>query len=140
MSIWNSPVNLETLAEISKGTLVEYLDIQFTEIGDDYLIATMPVTPKVHQPHGILHGGASCVLAESVGSMAANFSVDNEKYYCVGLEINANHIRTAKEGLLYATAKPFHLGSTTQVWEILIKNRLDKLICVSRLTLAVLKR
>lgn len=139
MSIWKSPISLEYLEEISKGTLVEHMDIHFTEVGPDYLIASMPVTPKMHQPRGMLHGGASCVLAETVGSMAANFCVDREKNYCVGMEISANHIRPVKDGLIYGTARPFHIGSTTQVWEILIKNRLDKLVCVSRLTMAVLK-
>jgi uncharacterized protein (TIGR00369 family) len=118
----------------------EYLGIEFTEVGDDYLIATMPVDHRTKQPIGIMHGGASCVLAETVGSTAANFCVDITTHYCVGLDINTNHIRPMREGYVIAVAKPFHLGKKTQVWSIDIKNKEGKLVSVSRLTMSVLKR
>lgn len=121
---------------LSKGTLLETLDITITEAQPDRVVGTMPVTPKVHQPHGLLHGGASVALAESLGSIAGNLNVP-DGFACVGLEINANHIKAVKDGLLTGRALPLHRGRQTQVWEIEIKNEEDKLICVSRLTLAV---
>lgn len=139
MSIWKRVINLDILNQRGKQTMVDHLDIVCIELGDDYLIASMPITDKNRQPLGIMHGGASCVLAESVGSIAANFCVD-ENHYCVGLDINTNHIRSVREGKVIATAKPFHLGKTTQVWGIEIKNEESKLISVNRLTMAVLKK
>lgn len=121
---------------MSKNTLLETLDIEILEASPDLVVGKMPVTPKVHQPHGLLHGGASVVLAESLGSVAGNLNVP-EGSACVGLEINANHIRSVKSGTLFGRAYPLHKGRQTQVWEIKIKNEEDKLICVSRLTLAV---
>ena len=140
MAIWKTPIDLKTINERSKETLAEHLSIVFTEVGDDYLVATMPVNAHTLQPHGIMHGGASCVLAETVASTAANFCVDNNTHYCVGLEINTNHIRSARSGQVIGTTKPYHLGRTTQVWNIEIRNDDGKLISVNRLTMAVLKR
>lgn len=140
MKIWRTPISLELIEARGKNTMVEYLGIEFIELGDDYLVARMPVDHRTKQPIGIMHGGASCVLAESVGSVAANFCVEIEKQYCVGLEINTNHIRSMREGFVIGTAKPFHLGRTTQVWSIEIVNEEKKLVSVNRLTMAVLSR
>src|SRR5579883_209087 len=115
MRIWQTPVSLEVLTERGKGTLSDYLGIEFIEVGEDYLVARMPVGARVKQPMGIMHGGASCVLAETVGSNAAQYCVDYEQYYCVGLDINTNHIRAVREGNVIGTARPFHLGKSTQV-------------------------
>ncbi len=140
MRIWQTPVSLEVLTERGKGTLSDYLGIEFIEVGEDYLVARMPVGARVKQPMGIMHGGASCVLAETVGSNAAQYCVDYEQYYCVGLDINTNHIRAVREGNVIGTARPFHLGKSTQVWGIEIKDEAGKLVSVNRLTMAVLKR
>jgi len=115
-----------------------YLGIEVTEIGKDYIKGRMPVDHRTRQPFGFLHGGASVVLAESLGSIAASFSVDQTKQYCVGLDINANHISGVKEGYVYGITKPIHLGRTTQVWEIRITNDQDKLVCISRITMAIM--
>jgi len=139
MRIWKQEINLEKLHERNQDTMSDFLEISFSEIGDDYLCASMPITDKVKQPVGIMHGGASCVLAETVGSIAANFCVDSS-YYCVGLDINTNHIRAIREGRVFAKADPFHLGQTTQVWHIEIHDEMKKLISITRLTMAVLKR
>ena len=120
--------------------MLEFLGIQFTDVGDDYLTATMPVTERTKQPIGILHGGANVVLAETVASTAANAVIDLAHFYCVGLEINANHLRSIKEGLVTATTTPIHLGRTTQVWQINIFNEEGKQTCVSRMTAAVITR
>jgi 1,4-dihydroxy-2-naphthoyl-CoA hydrolase len=120
--------------------MVAHLGIEYMEVGTDYIKARMPVDHRTHQPLGMLHGGASTALAETLGSVAANLSVDEKKYYCVGLEINANHIRSIKEGWVFGTAKPLHIGRSTQVWEILINNENEQLVCISRLTLAVIKK
>lgn len=140
MKIWQIEISLALIKARSKGTMVEHLGIEFTEIGDDFLIARMPVDARTKQPLGIMHGGASCVLAETVGSTAANFCVDQSQLYCVGLDINTNHIRSAREGWVIGIAKPYHLGKSTQVWGIEIKNEEQKLISVNRLTMAVLAR
>ncbi|MBI5447837.1 MAG: hotdog fold thioesterase [Gammaproteobacteria bacterium] len=136
--IWKVSFTLNDLMARSRHTLVEHLGIQFTEIGEDYLKATMPVDKRTHQPMGIMHGGSSCVLAESVGSVAANCCVDITKQYCVGLDINTNHIRAIRKGYVTGTAKPFHLGKTTQVWGIEIVDERGKIISITRLTMAVL--
>ena len=120
--------------------MVEHLGIEFTEIGEDFLIAKMPVDHRTRQPLGIMHGGASCVLAETVGSTAANCAVDQKQQYCVGLDINTNHIRSIREGYVFATAKPYHLGKSTQVWSIEIINEKSQLISINRLTMAVLEK
>ncbi|QTS84005.1 hotdog fold thioesterase [Coxiella endosymbiont of Amblyomma nuttalli] len=140
MSIWKTALNLTKAAERSKNTMVTYLGIEFTEIGDDYIRARMPVDHRTYQAIGIMHGGASCVLAETVGSIAGNFCIDPNEFYCVGLEINTNHIRSICSGYVIGTAKPFHLGRSTQVWGIEILDEKDRLISVSRLTLAILKK
>jgi uncharacterized protein (TIGR00369 family) len=140
MKIWRTEVNLLLINERGKQTMSDHLGIEFIDVGDDYLVARMPIDNKNKQPLGIMHGGASCVLAETVGSTAAQFCVDYEKYYCVGLDINTNHIRSIREGSVIGIAKPFHLGKSTQVWGIEIKNEEGKLISVNRLTMAVLSR
>lgn len=140
MKIWTVTFDIQKLNERGKNTMSEYLGIEFIEIGDDYLRARMPVDHRTLQPVGIMHGGASCTLAETVGSTGANCCVIQEKFYCVGLDINTNHIRSIRSGHVIATAKPFHLGKTTQVWGIEIRNEEDKLISINRLTLAVLQR
>lgn len=139
MSIWKRTFTLETLKKRRENTLVEHLGIEITEVGDDYMIASMPVDHRTHQPMGILHGGASIALAETVGSMAANLAVD-ENHYCVGLEVNGNHLKSVSSGKVLAKAKPVHLGRSTQVWDIRISDESEKNICISRLTMAVLKK
>ena len=136
MSIWKKPVSIEILNATSKNTLIEHLQIKYTDFTDDSLTATMPVCSFTHQPLGMLHGGASVVLAETLGSLAANFSVD-EGSYCVGLDINANHVRAMRSGHVIGTAKPLHLGISTQVWQIDITDERGRLVCTSRLTIAV---
>jgi 1,4-dihydroxy-2-naphthoyl-CoA hydrolase len=138
--IWRVQATPEQLRERSRNTLAERLDIRVTEIGPDYLRATMPVNSHTHQPQGILHGGASVALAETVGSLAANLCVDVTQYVCVGQEINANHLRPASSGLVTGTARPYHVGSKSQVWGIEIRDENDKLVCVSRITMAVVER
>ncbi|WP_226420638.1 hotdog fold thioesterase [Vibrio sp. E14] len=136
MSIWKKPVSIVILNATSKNTLIEHLQIEYTDFTDDSLTATMPVCSFTHQPLGMLHGGASVVLAETLGSLAANFSVD-EGSYCVGLDINANHVRAMRSGHVIGTAKPVHLGVSTQVWQIDITDERGRLVCTSRLTIAV---
>ncbi len=140
MKIWQAEISLDIINSRGKNTMVDYLGIECIEIGDDYVVARMPVDHRTKQPIGIMHGGASCVLAETIGSLAANFCVDIKKNYCVGLDINTNHIRSVNEGFVYGTAKPFHLGKTTHVWSIEIVNEQKKLVSVNRLTMAVLTR
>ena len=136
MNLWKTQATLDQLKERSKNTLAEHLGIEYLEIGDDYLKAKMPVDHRTKQPAGLLHGGASVVLAETLGSIAAALCVDREKKGVVGIEINANHIRPVYDGWVTGITKPIHIGYTTQIWEIKIYNELDKLICVSRLTVA----
>lgn len=138
MKIWQSEIDVSIVNERSTKTMSDYLDIEFIEVGDDYLVARMPVSQRVKQPAGIMHGGASCVLAETIGSTAANFCIDRKQFYCVGLDINTNHIRVMRDGYVIGTAKPFHLGKTTQVWGIEIRNEEGRLVSVNRLTMAVL--
>lgn len=140
MSIWKTPISFTEIVHRNQDTMVDFLSIEFIEIGDDFLIAKMPVTKKIRQPIGIMHGGASCVLAETVGSVAANFAVDINTYYCVGLAINTNHIRSITKGYVFGKAVPCHLGKSTQVWGINICDASDTLISVNRLTMAVLQR
>lgn len=140
MAIWFKKFSIEELNRRGDKTMSEFLGIQFTEVGDDYLTATMPVTERTIQPIGILHGGANVVLAETVASTAANAVIDLERFYCVGLEINANHLRSIKEGIVTAITSPIHLGRTTQVWQINIFNEKGKQTCVSRMTAAVITR
>ncbi|MBX3253582.1 MAG: hotdog fold thioesterase [Chitinophagaceae bacterium] len=139
--IWfKKEFSLEKLQAMSAGTMGEHLGITFTEIGDHYLKATMPVDHRTKQPYGLLHGGASVALAETLGSVASSLVLDSSSQLCVGLEINANHIRSASQGYVTGTATPIHLGSSTHVWEIKIHDQGNKLICISRLTVAILKR
>lgn len=140
MSIWRTQTSVEQLGEFSRDTLSETIDIRLTEIGPDYLRATMPVGPRTHQPMGILHGGASAALAETVGSVASTLCVDREKYVCLGQEINANHLRPVSSGIVTATARPFHIGKRSHVWHIEIRDEQDRLVCVSRLTMAIVDR
>lgn len=141
MIIWHLPITVEMLNTRNAGTLSDHLGIVFTEIGNDYLIARMAISAMHLQPHGIMNGGASCVCAETVGSVGANCCIDNATYYCVGVDINTNHINPARAGQeLIATGKPFHIGKRTQVWSIEIRNEKGKLISVSRLTLMVMSR
>ena len=140
MAIWFKPYTLEDIEKRGKGTMVEHIGIKITALGNNFLSGTMPVDHRTTQPMGILHGGASAALAETLGSLAANFVIDEQKKYCVGIDINANHIRSAKKGLVTGTARPIHIGSSTQVWSIEIVDEQKKLVCISRLTLAVLDR
>ena len=134
---FRAPVSIEELNRLSQGTLIEHLGIVFTAAGEDWLQATMPVDERTRQPYGILHGGASVVLAETLGSSAGNLCVDTTREVCVGLEINANHLRATRTGTVTGTARAVHVGRTTQVWDIRIENEAGKPVCVSRLTLAV---
>jgi 1,4-dihydroxy-2-naphthoyl-CoA hydrolase len=141
MHIWfKKDLSLDDFALLGKDTMAEHIGIEWTELGDDYLKARMPVDNRTRQPYGLLHGGASVTLAETIGSVAAAMVADNSKFYCVGLEINANHVRSAREGFVTGIAKPIHIGGTTQVWDIKIYDEKEKLVCVSRLTVAILKR
>lgn len=130
---------LDQLNALSRNTLMEPLGIVFTELGADYLRATMPVDARTHQPYGLLHGGASAALAETLGSTAAGLCVGEDEGV-VGIEINANHLRGVREGVVTGTARPLHVGRSTQVWEMKIENAAGELICISRLTLAVIRR
>jgi len=139
MSIWYRPYTLEEIQRQSSASMASHLDIRFTEIGPDFLRGTMPVDPRTLQPFGLLHGGASVTLAETLGSVAANCCVDSPRFYCVGQEINANHIRSARKGRVTGTARPVHLGSRSHVWDIRIEDEQGRLTCVSRLTMSVLE-
>jgi len=139
MSLWKKTAQLAALNALSENTIIEYLGIEYTHIGDDSLTGTMPVDSRTHQPHGLLHGGASVVLAETLGSVAANLAVSDDKV-CVGLEVNANHIRSIKKGKVTGTATALHIGYSTQVWQINICNEREQLICTSRLTVAVIDK
>lgn len=133
-------ITLEELNERNQGNMAEALGIEFTEVGEDYLKASMPVDHRTTQPLGLLHGGASAGLAETVGSMASYISVDRSQYYCVGLEIKCNHIRAKKSGEVEATATPLHTGRKNHVWQIRILDEREKLVAYSTLTMAVLSR
>ncbi len=140
MSIWKSLQSLEALNAARDRTMIQHLGIVFSEVGDDFIRATMPVDERTHQPYGMLHGGASVALAETVGSMGAAMCVDRSQYFCVGQEINANHVRSVRRGQVWATARPVHLGGRSQVWTIDIVNESQDLVCISRLTVAVVKQ
>ncbi len=138
MSIWVQNVSLEDLQRQSDDCMVDHLGIRFTEIGPDYLRATMPVDARTHQPFGLLHGGASVSLAETLGSVGANLCIDPLQSHCVGQEINANHLLAVRHGLVTGTARPIHIGRRSQVWEIRIEDASGRLCCVSRITMAVI--
>ncbi len=141
MCIWfNKDLSIENIQSLGKNTLGHHLGMEWMAVGNDFMQIRMPVDDRTKQPYGLLHGGASCALAETVGSVASYYVIDTEKYICVGLEINANHIRSATQGFVTATCKPLHLGSSTHVWDIKICDDNDKLICVSRLTVSILKK
>lgn len=140
MGIWSSRPDLGALNALSYNTLVDHLGIKIIEVGDDYLKATMPVDYRTHQPMGLLHGGASVALAETLGSIGGYLCVDGSKHSCVGLEINANHLRPVRKGLVTAVATPIRLGKMVHVWEIRIYDDRDHLVCISRLTMAVVKK
>ncbi|MDX5418932.1 MAG: hotdog fold thioesterase [Hymenobacteraceae bacterium] len=131
---------LEKLQEWRKNTMVEHLGIELTEYGEGYLCGKMPVDHRTHQPMGLLHGGASVALAETLASIGAALSVDLSKKACVGLEINANHIRSVREGWVYGKATALHAGRSTQVWEVKITSEAGELVCLSRMTVAVIDK
>jgi len=140
MSIWRTQLDLQALNAGGAGTLVRPLGIEFTEIGEDFIRGTMPVDERTRQPFGLLHGGASVALAETLGSMGASMCVDGSRFLCVGQEINANHLKSVKSGRVTGTARPRHIGARSQVWSIDIVNESGALVCVSRLTVAVIPR
>jgi 1,4-dihydroxy-2-naphthoyl-CoA hydrolase len=140
-SIWyKKNLSISDLTPLGKNTMGELLGIEWTEVGENFIKATMPVDNRTKQPYGLLHGGASCTLAETIGSVASAMVVDHERFACVGLEINANHVRSARDGVVTGIASPLHLGANTHVWDVRIYDGLDKLLCVSRLTVAVIPR
>jgi 1,4-dihydroxy-2-naphthoyl-CoA hydrolase len=140
MAIWFEDYKLENIKSLETGTMMEFLEMETTELGADYVRGRLKMSAKVKQPAGLLHGGASVVLAESLGSIGANLVVDPSKFYCVGLDINANHLRGVREGYVYGEARPLHIGKSTQVWEIKLTDDAGKLVCISRLTMAVIAR
>jgi 1,4-dihydroxy-2-naphthoyl-CoA hydrolase len=140
MAIWFNEITVNALNERGKNTMADFLGIEFIAVGEDSLTATMPATERTKQPIGIVHGGANVVLAETVASTAANAVVDLSKFYCVGLEINANHIRPVSQGLITAITSPIHIGRTTQIWRIDLFNEEGKPTCVSRMTASVVAR
>jgi 1,4-dihydroxy-2-naphthoyl-CoA hydrolase len=141
MSIWKQhPADLERINGWSANSMVDHLGIRVIDVGDDYLRGTMPVDPRTKQPFGLLHGGASVALAETLGSLAGTMCLDATKEMAVGLDINANHVRAVTGGIVTGTARPLHVGRNTQVWEIRIEKEDGKLVCISRLTLAVVPR
>ncbi len=140
MSIWRHSPSLEQLNAAAAGTLIRALGIVFTEVGADFIRAEMPVDERTRQPFGLLHGGASVTLAETLGSMGASLCVDSDRFVCVGQEINANHLRSAKIGRVIGTARPVHIGGRSHVWGIEIVNEAGALVCISRLTMAVIER
>ena len=140
MAIWKQRVDLDTVNAWSARTLMRALGIRITEIGDDFLRGSMPVDDRTRQPYGILHGGASVALAETLGSTAAGLVVDPDKYRVVGQEINANHVRAVSNGFVIGTARPHHVGKRSHVWEIRITDEQERLVCISRLTMFVLEK
>ncbi len=141
MSIWfNKNLSLPDLQPLGPNTMGEWLGMEWVELGDEYLKMKMPVDHRTKQPYGLLHGGASVALAETVGSIASHFVIDSEKFICVGLDINANHVRGVMGGYVTATCTPLHIGATTHVWDIKIHDGKEKLVCISRLTVAILKK
>jgi 1,4-dihydroxy-2-naphthoyl-CoA hydrolase len=140
MSVFKPGITLESLNKLSSNTMVSHLGIEFTSIGEEHISAKMPVDYRTHQPLGLLHGGASVTLAETLGSVAATCCVDPNTQYCVGLDINANHVKSVKSGYVFGTTKPIHIGKRTHVWEIRIVNEAHELVCISRITMAVIDK
>jgi 1,4-dihydroxy-2-naphthoyl-CoA hydrolase len=139
MSIWKVQVTAEELNANKKEDMVSYLGIEFTEIGEDFISGKMPVDHRTRQPFGILHGGAHVVLAETLGSLAANLVIEPGKGHAVGLDINSNHLKSIREGYVYGVARPIHIGGATQVWEIKISDENQILLNISRLTMFVVR-
>ncbi|OEK01479.1 thioesterase [Roseivirga sp. 4D4] len=133
-------ITLDAINQMCQNTLVEHLGIEIIELGEDYIIAKMPVDHRTHQPMGLLHGGASVVLAETIGSIAASLTLNQKLQHCVGLEVNANHVKSVKSGCVFGKTKAIHLGKRTQIWEISITNDQDELVCISRLTMAIIDK
>jgi 1,4-dihydroxy-2-naphthoyl-CoA hydrolase len=140
MSIFSQEVTIDTLNKMSANTMVTHLGIEFTRIGEDFIEAKMPVDHRTQQPLGLLHGGASVSLAETLGSVAATCCLDMNKQHCVGLDINANHIKSVKSGFVFGITKPVHIGKKTHVWEIRITNEQHELVCISRITMAIIDK
>jgi len=140
MGIFKAGVTVDYLNQWSRNTMAENIGFEFTQIGDDFLMARMPVDKRTQQPLGLLHGGASVAMAETMGSVAATLCVDADKQFCVGLDINANHLRSVKQGFVTGVTRPIHIGKKTQVWEIRITNEAGELVCISRITMAVLDK
>lgn len=141
MHIWHKQdLTLSDFASLGKDTMGDHIGIRFSELGDNYLKATMPVDNRTRQPYGLLHGGASVALAETLGSVGSALVIDQDNFICVGQEINANHIRSVRSGYVTGTATPIHLGASSHVWEIMIHDEAGKLVCISRLTVAILKK
>ena len=140
MPIWFGEFDRNFITERAQNTMIAHLGIELVEVGDDFIKGRMPVDHRTHQPAGLLHGGASVALAETLGSLGAIYCVDRDKYYCVGQEINANHVRGVTSGWVYAVARPVHIGRSSHVWEIRITDERDKLVCISRITMAVIDR
>ncbi|HTL09307.1 MAG TPA: hotdog fold thioesterase [Chitinophagaceae bacterium] len=141
MAIWfKKDLSVADLIPLGRNTMAEHLGMEWVAVGPDSLSARMPVDHRTKQPYGLLHGGASVALAETLGSVAAAMVVDNTKYYCVGLDINANHVRSARDGFVTGITTALHIGASTQVWEIKINDERGKLVCIARLTVAVLKQ
>ncbi len=138
MAIWTRELSVEAINQHCAGTLIAHVGIEIVEIGDDHLKARMPVDQRTKQPAGVLHGSASVVLAETLASWAATFCVDSNKHHCVGMEINANHVRAVSAGHVFGTARPIHLGRSSHIWEVRVTDERDKLVCISRVTMAVL--
>ncbi len=140
MSVFKPGITLERLNKLSANTMVEHLGIIYTVLGDDFLEAKMPVDHRTHQPLGLLHGGASVTLAETLGSVAAMCCLDTSLQYCVGLDINANHLKSVREGFVTGKVKPLHIGKKTHVWEIRITTERNELVCISRITMAIIDK
>ena len=141
MSIWfNKSLKFEELKTLESDSMSKHLGMEWAALGENYLKMKMPVNERTKQPYGLLHGGASCALAETIGSMASHLVIDPNKFICVGLEINANHVRSARQGYVTATVTPLHVGANTHVWDIKIHDEAEKLVCISRLTVAILNK
>lgn len=140
-SIWfDKSITVEKIKSLSNNSMIEHLGLEWSELGDNYIKAKLPVDHRTRQPFGLLHGGASCMLAETLGSYASHLVVDAEKFFCVGLEINANHVRGVKDGFVEGICTPIHLGNSSHIWDIKIYDEKGKLACISRLTVAILKK
>jgi 1,4-dihydroxy-2-naphthoyl-CoA hydrolase len=140
MTIWQRQHSVKELNNMTQNCIEEHLGIEIVELGSDYISATMPVDHRTRQPFGLLHGGASVVLAESLGSLASTLCIDQNEKVAVGIEVNANHIKQVREGLVKGTVRPLHLGNKIHVWEIRIVNSAEKLVCICRLTVAIIKK